>query len=205
MGFYLTIEAGDHLASVAAELDFPDPLRIWDARENEKLRAERTPDILQPGDQLYIPDRAPRTVQLATGARHKAVVSRGATKIRIGLRDPIGEPMPGGACILTVDGVAHPVTADGDGIVELAIPPDAAEALLEVGGQQFELRIGHLDPIATEAGILARLRNLGYLVDDPDAPIDDELVSLAVELFQVDHGLTVDGAAREAIADALLT
>ena len=54
------------------------------------------------------------------------------------------------------------------------------------------IRIGHLDPVEETSGQEARLNNLGYAATggvekDPDA------LRSAIEEFQCDHGLTVDG------------
>jgi hypothetical protein len=62
------------------------------------------------------------------------------------------------------------------------------------------LKIGYLDPVTTVPGQVARLNNLGYdagLVGREDrAPRDEEgqrQFRSAVEEFQCDHGLAVDG------------
>jgi peptidoglycan hydrolase-like protein with peptidoglycan-binding domain len=49
-----------------------------------------------------------------------------------------------------------------------------------------------LDPIDILAGQKERLNNLGYFAGDPQTEADEDFRS-AVEEFQCDHGLTVDG------------
>lgn len=189
MGFTVTIEPGDTLISVAAEHGFLDAEEVWQAPENAALRAERKPDLLAPGDQLFVPDRQPRTVQVQTGQRKTAVVDRTPAKLRLILRDALGEPRANQPCTIEVDGVAHDLTTDGTGLVEVDIPPTARDAVLRVGGEQHALAIGYLGPASTQAGAVARLRNLGYLVVDDD----ERATRLAVELFQADHKLAIDG------------
>jgi len=53
MGFYLTIEQGDHLPRIADENGFSDWHTIWDDPNNASLRAQRQdPGVLAPGDRL---------------------------------------------------------------------------------------------------------------------------------------------------------
>jgi hypothetical protein len=189
MGFTVTIEPGDTLVSIAAEHGFLDAEAVWQAPENAQLRADRKPDLLAPGDQLFVPDRQPRTVQVQTGQRKTAVVDRTPVKLRLILRDAVGEPRADQACTIEVDGVSHAATTDGAGLVEVDIPPTARDAVLRIGGEEHALAIGYLGPATTQAGAVARLRNLGYLVVDDD----DAATRLAVELFQADHQLTIDG------------
>src|SRR5262249_49493213 len=84
-----------------------------------------------------------------------------------------------------------------DGLIEIALAPDATEATLEANGQSWTLKIGHLDPADTDAGLWARLRNLGYLVDDDAedeaSPPDARALRFAIELFQRDHQRRIDG------------
>jgi len=54
------------------------------------------------------------------------------------------------------------------------------------------LRVGHLDPVEETSGQIARLRNLGYYRGPADGS-DLKLMRAAIEEFQCEHGLTVDG------------
>ena len=59
----------------------------------------------------------------------------------------------------------------------------------------MRLDIGHLDPVSEPSGQAARLKNLGYLFSSPEADPDYEQKALghAIEEFQCDHRLSVDG------------
>jgi len=197
MSATVTIEPGDTLTSLAAEHGFLDADEVWQAPENAALRASRNPDLLVAGDALFIPDKQPRTVEVPTGQRRTIVVERTVVKLRLLLRDAMGEPRPGAACTLEVDGTSHALTADGDGLVEVEIEPRAREARLTLDGVEQVLQIGWLQPADTEAGSRARLRNLGYLVGADD---DAAAMTLAVELFEADHQLAVDGQWRSIVA-----
>lgn len=195
------IEPGDTVARLAAAHGFCDPRIVWDAPENAELRMRRKPDILAPGDELYVPPNELRTVSVATGRRHTLRIARCTIRLRVALRDVAGQPRPGVPAVLEVDGRREDLTADDDGVVQMEIPATAREAVLTVDGQEHSLEIGKLAPIASDEGVASRLRNLGYLVDDLGD--EDEALRFAVELFQVDHGLGVDGSDLDSIRETL--
>jgi N-acetylmuramoyl-L-alanine amidase len=191
MGHYVVIEPGDYLAALAAEAGFPDWQPIWDAAENQALRDQgRTPDCLAPGDRVFIPDRTPKDTKVSPGKKYQAKVKRGTLKVRLALRDFVGNPRKGASVTVTIDGKTQTLTADDDGKVEVPIDPGATSGQLVVGDDTFELAIGHLDPVSERSGVIARLRNLGYLADTADDGMDDvdpDALAFAVELFQA-HG-----------------
>jgi peptidoglycan hydrolase-like protein with peptidoglycan-binding domain len=59
-------------------------------------------------------------------------------------------------------------------------------------GVQIPIKIGDLDPEKKVSGQQARLKNLGYFRGDVDGQDSDDFES-AVEEFQCDHSLKVDG------------
>jgi peptidoglycan hydrolase-like protein with peptidoglycan-binding domain len=98
---------------------------------------------------------------------------------------------------LLVGGTVTQQTTDGQGHFEQEIPQDAHEATLVIqgdetpfGGVPFPVKIGDLDPVDEVSGQAARLNNLGYF---PGDGTDEDAFLSAVEEFQCDHGLTVDG------------
>lgn len=197
----VTIEQGDTVAGLAAANGFCDPQIVWNAAENAELRSLRNVDILAPGDALYIPPCEVRTVSVATGRRHTVRLTRAVIRLRVALRDVAGQLRDGATVMLEVDGRREDLTADADGVVQMEIAPNAREAVLTVDGQEYSLEIGKLGPIDTEEGIAARLRNLGYLVDGMGR--EAEALRFAVELFQVDHGMAVDGTDHDSIRETL--
>ena len=54
------------------------------------------------------------------------------------------------------------------------------------------VNIGHLDPVDEMSGQQGRLSNLGYFLGEVDGQ-DSSAFRIAVEEFQCEHGLTVDG------------
>ena len=98
-----------------------------------------------------------------------------------------------------IEGQMHRVNSNGSGVIDVEIPPSAKNAFLVINSDQspfqgaaIPVKIGYLDPIDLLSGQKARLNNLGYFAGDPDLAADDDFRS-AVEEFQCDQGLTVDG------------
>ena len=112
----------------------------------------------------------------------------------------------GGKALTNAAGTLHTatsdskITTDGKGLFEVILigATEAAELRLAGEGSTLHgivipLHIGHLDPVTTVSGQEARLNNLGYragIGGDVSTPV----FRSAVEEFQCDEKLTVDGA-----------
>lgn len=199
------IAPGDHLSRVAAQRGFRGYPPLWDDPANRALRAKHpNPHILAAGDVVTVPALEVREVDRATEQRHRFKVTVPELVVRLALRRWDGAPMESLPAEVLVDGRARP-TMVGKGTLQLPIGPNDDRITMTVDGIEVTVRIGHLQPIDTAAGVRERLNNLGY-----DAGDDDGLQTLqfrsAVEEFQCDRGLTVDGkvgpATRAALARA---
>jgi hypothetical protein len=197
---YHTVQQGEHLARIALQYGYPDYRPLWSHAGNAALRTLRgSPDVLLPGDQVMIPDEAAREERRATNARHRFTVSVARPTIRVALEGLLGQPMRSARGELRVDGRSVPFVADGHGIVQHAIPVGAERADLVLSDEKapgaersFALFIGHLDPVTEVSGQESRLNNLGYRAGlAGDAKAYD--FRSAVEEFQCDYGLVVDG------------
>ena len=195
-----TVKQGDHLFGIAEQNGFHDYTILWNHAQNAQLKQTRqNPNILFPEDQVFIPDLELGEESRPTNQRHKFQVNTEQLKLRFMLEDIYEKPIAGAPCNLIVDGDSHTLTSDGSGKIELPIRSDAKKAVLIVDSDQtpFErveipIKIGHLDPIDTLSGQKGRLNNLGYFAGDVTGPADDDFES-AVEEFQCDQSLTVDG------------
>lgn len=200
MGRYHIVRQGEHLARIARGHGFADPRVVWQDPQNAPLREQRpSPDVLLPGDRIYIPDPKPREETRATEQRHRFLVLAPAPKLRIALEGPLGRPLRGAECELRMaDAPPVPLTANAHGIVEHPIPLalERAELVVRSGepprARSLALFVGHLDPASTVGGQEARLANLGYRPGAAGDPGAYDFRS-AVEEFQCDHGLAVDG------------
>jgi Putative peptidoglycan binding domain/LysM domain len=200
MADYYTIKQGDYLSKIAAENGFHDHTVIWNHPSNARLKQERkNPNVLNPGDRLFIPDKQNGQFSRATDQRHRFVVKAERLKLRLILEDQLEKPISNAKCQLFVGSQIFHLTTDGKGKLEQDIPRDAEKSTLVIqspetpfDGEFFQIRIGHLDPVETVTGQQARLNNLGYFAGASANPEDPAFRSAAEE-FQCDHGLVVDG------------
>ena len=133
-----------------------------------------------------------KNVVCATSDTHRFRIRLEPVLLRLVLRDLNSEPIAHTDCTLEVGGETYELTSGADGLIEQQIPRTAESGRLTFGQFTIPLRIGHLDPVAEISGWRARLNNLGYNAGRSDDPLDPQLLS-AVEEFQIDYELTVDG------------
>ncbi|HVX84767.1 MAG TPA: peptidoglycan-binding protein [Phycisphaerae bacterium] len=194
-----TVKQGDHLSSIAHDAGFSGIDTIWNHPNNADLKTRRkNPNVLFPGDSLFIPDHQDKSVPGATRRRHRFRVKRPKLALRIVLEDNDETPLANLTCTLEVDNDSHSLTTSAAGLIEQKIEPDDKQARLLFPDpdlpfqREIPIKIGNLDPIDTPSGQVARLTNLGYFLGDPDKP-DKMDVRSAVEEFQCNHTLPVDG------------
>lgn len=101
--------------------------------------------------------------------------------------------------ILNIDGELTRGETDGDGRVELSIPPNAQHGVLildegKVTMRVIPLNLGHLDPMSESAGVAQRLANLGFPCGDG---ADPDALLFAIRAFQEKNGLRVTGEADD--------
>jgi N-acetylmuramoyl-L-alanine amidase len=201
MAGYHTVVQGEHVPGIACSAGFRDYRTIWDHPSNADLKSKRqNPNVLFPGDRLFIPDREEREVPRPTDKRHRFVVQCPILKLRIVLEDQYERPITGASCLLSVDGDSRQLTTDGNGKLELEIPMLAKQSVLVIRDAaqtphhdvEIPIKIGHLDPVEEITGQQARLNALGYFLDDLDGKTGPDFQS-AVEEFQCEHALKVDG------------
>ncbi len=201
MGMTYIVEQGDCLSSIADVFGFTDWRTIYDDSNNANFRNLRpNPNVIYPGDALYIPDKILKELSRPTDKLHKFVLKTSVTWLRIVVRD--GKQIPAAGCRYHIEIDGHPFpdsTLGNDGLLQVLIPAGACSGLLTVWfddkspvGRSWELRLGHLDPVEEVTGIQARLNNLGYPSGGVDGIIGP-LTQAAVRSFQEDNQLKVDG------------
>jgi N-acetylmuramoyl-L-alanine amidase len=213
MGKQHTVVQGEYLSKIAHEYGFKSYKTIWNAPENKDLKEKRkNPNVLFPGDVLFIPDREVKEVSCVTDRRHKFQAKGEDLELRIALKGFRNEPLQEHECTLVVESDRTEFKTKWDGIIEKKIPETASQGLLLDKGKagspfslqrEIVLKIGHLDPVETMSGQIARLNNLGYdaaeLPDHTLTVAEEERIRKsvrflsAVEEFQCDFNLTVDG------------
>ena len=198
MGSYYSVLQGDHLSKIAKDNGFTDYTILWDHPNNSDLKKLRqNPNVLLPGDDVFVPDMEQKQESGATDKKHTFTVDKKTLKLRLVLEDIYEKPIAGAQCALLVGDQTFQLTSDSNGKLEQEIPLDAQDGALTIRGDQTPfadfpifLKIGSLDPVDELSGQVARLTNLGYF---PGDGADDQAFESAVEEFQCDHGLKVDG------------
>ena len=196
------VEQGEFLSSIANQYGFTDYNVIWNDPNNADLKQSRVnPNVLQPGDNVYIPDKQPKDESGATAQRHVFTLKQNPLMLRIVLEDAFEKPLANAPCTLYLGQEKSPLTSDGTGKVEKPITPDTATTgtlVLQTPDTPFQddtltISVGELDPWDSLSGQAARLNNMGYFAGTPTSADDPDFES-AVEEFQCDNGLIpVDG------------
>lgn len=166
---------------------------IWFHPRNNQLRKLRShPNILYPGDEIFIPAIEPKLVSRATGKTHRFVRVGVPEKLNIRFVDLDGQPYAGAPFQLTIDGKHTLGKLDGTGWLRVPVPPNARRGRVEIGQSgelaSCDLDLGELDPITELSGVQARLRNLGFLNGTIDGQMSDEFRQ-AIREFREKTGL----------------
>jgi N-acetylmuramoyl-L-alanine amidase len=180
MASYHTVEEGECLASIAWKYGFANHRTIFDDPQNANLKEKRpNPNVLYPGDRVFIPDKQQKEEPCGTGQQHHFQVDRQQTFLRLRLIDSLGEVFAKKKYILQVgakysDGTrekSYEGTTDELGELKHQIPPDSKHGELKILCKEeeaqevwctFQLRIGSLHPLEYVSGAEARLNNLGF-------------------------------------------
>ena len=199
------VEQGEYLFGIARKYGFPDWKKIWNHGQNAELKELRkNPNVLFPGDEVFIPDPEPREESKPSDNLHSFVAPGSKLKLRVVLTRVYGASYKTTPCVLLIDADRKELTSDGDALIEQEIKPTVAKAKLQAEDEvmvnaapekitrEIDMQVGHLDPVTEPSGQRARLANLGYYRLPADTVDDDEFQS-SVEEFQCEHSLQVDG------------
>lgn len=200
MAGWYTVKQGDCLSSLAARFHLANWHIIYDHSENASFREDHpNPNVIYPGDQVYIPDPEVVYHDKPTDGKHSFVRKQDKTLLRIVAADEDEQPYPNSDYRLTIGDKVYEGQTDGGGMLEEAIDARAESGELTIwwtGAPRrhctWKLHIGHLDPIQQMTGIQARLNNLGYNSGPVDG-IRGPITTAAVKEFQKKHKLAVDG------------
>lgn len=194
-------KADDCISSIAFESGF-FPETLWELPENAELKKKRkSPNVLQEGDSIHIPEVRKRTFACQTGKTHKFKLKGVPEKLKLRFLEG-GEPRKGIEYTLEVDGQKFEGKTDDDGAIEHWISPNAKEGKLtseELGN--YNLSLGGLDPKDSETGAKSRLVNLGYItkIDAEEADLEE-----AIKKFQNANELEATGKLDQETQDKLV-
>jgi hypothetical protein len=203
-GNYL-VKQGDCIESIA----FREGLfwkTIWDDPKNAKLRGERkSPNVIFPGDKLFIPDKSLKEESGSTEQRHRFRRKGVPTNVRLRFLQ-YGESRSNVPYRISIDGgKPRDGKLDADGKLQIRVLPNAKVATVIVGEpgfeQSFEFNLGALDPLSELSGVQQRLNNLGYGCNF-ETEVGESTRS-ALRAFQRDKGLVVSGRIDSPTLEAL--
>jgi hypothetical protein len=193
---YHQVEQGEWMGSIAAQYGFALWRPIWKLPENADLRSKRTdPELLFPGDLVWIPEVKQNSVSRPTDSPHKFTKLGDRATLRLRFVDvdrfirafgPISYSLE----MEDGDTQSGEIAHEGQEI-ELDLALKAQQGTLQMRGVE-PILIGGLDPLNTVSGMQGRLQNLGF---DP-GPIDNiagPLTASAVREFQQRNAIHVDG------------
>jgi hypothetical protein len=218
------VKQGDFLGRLAARFGF-DADATWNDAKNDALRKTgRTPNILHPGDVLYIPETPPDFVSVKTGTTNEYTAQVPRVSLTLTFRDA------GGAALANAkveyrglppasDPKDRPESTDGSGTIVVLVPMGVETFVVELPdkGVVREVRVGHMDPITEPSGQAKRLQHLGYGMSPlialgermgllhPRGPECPEYLRLQLLAFQLDHGLEPGGVATAETCDQIVT
>jgi N-acetylmuramoyl-L-alanine amidase len=187
-----SVKQGECISSIADENGFFWET-IWNHPNNKELRERRKdPNILYPGDVVFIPDKRLKEVSEPTTQVHRYRLKNSPAKVKLRvLRD--AEPRADEPYVLFIDDVeARRGIVPWNGIVEIPILPSAKKGRLVVGqgdeAEEYKLNFGQLDPIETTTGVKARLKNLGFECGEVNSDLDEQTVEAITDFqFYINH------------------
>ena len=197
------VKQGDCISSIAFENGFfPDT--IWNHPSNAELKKKREdPNVLMPGDMVFVPDKRPKEVSEPTNQVHKFKCKNTPEKFKLQLLIG-GEPRVGEEYELEIEDLKFSGKTDGQGRITQSIPPNAKKGrlLLAKGTEVYQLQLGNLNPSNEITGAQGRLWNLGLYFGAIDGKMSDELEEAIFE-FQTSRNIEPDGKLNPATKDAL--
>ncbi len=198
-----TVAQGETLARIAKQHKFASWETIYNHADNKSFREKRPdPNIIFPGDQIKIPDKEDRMASGATNSTHVFRVKKPEVeKFRVKIQSDSGKPWVGKRVVLNVGGQSIDAPIGPDGLIEIDLPNGN-----ENGGElkvfmdpnsdepthEYEVQLGHLDPVEELSGVQARCNLLGF-----DCGVADGIMGsktrAGIKEFQADNSLDVDG------------
>ena len=198
------LRPGDHLTRVAGTYGFRSYGPLWNDAANASLRSHRpNPHILAAGETVHVPELNLREVDRPTEARHRFRAELHPLVVRVARKHWDGTDDERAPAVVRLDGKAVAVGGNGPGELEAPVAASDDRLTLDLEGGGIVTRIGFLQPVDTLAGVRDRLANLGYRPGEADRSDALDFRS-AVEEFQCDHGLAVDGNVGPATRAALV-
>lgn len=196
---YHEVEQGDWLSKLAVWYGFAKWQTIWDAAENTEIRKKRDPNVIYPGDKIWIPAQGPKEESGGTEKKHRYGLKGQPDEITIILEDDKSQPRSGVKFEFNLKSKAVTKgSTSGDGKAQSKVPRHHDPAFLRVGTESVHLSIGNLNPMEADtpdkgvSGVQARLNNLGLRAGAEDGILGPR-TRRAILLFQKIEKIKEDG------------
>ena len=202
---------GDYLTKLAHTMGF-DGMSMWNHPRNKPLREKRQqPDMLHPGDILWIPDHPDfkqLNVHMGASNRYVARIPKKPVELRLQVG---GEPLPKEPYVilgLGPDPLEGATDENGFLKTQVQVHVREIEVILPRKNVTLRLRIGDMDPVDTISGLRKRLLHLGFYqptqvgIENADAE-DGEALIAALKAFQASKNLPATGKLDEDTRKAL--
>lgn len=197
------VREGDCISSIAFNYGF-HPETLWNHPQNAELRTVRKEGtVLKKGDVVFVPDRTIKRLTKATEAKHVFRRKAVPEMLQIRFLDEEDQPRSGCSYTLNIDGDLRDGKTDREGFLKVSIPPNAVRAHLILytnykngEKEEYDFKLGALQPITELIGIQSRLSHLGYSCENESGTVG-ELTFAAIRSFQIDHRLPATGEIDE--------
>ena len=197
-----TVAQGETLIRIAKQYDYIDPNLIYQHESNKAFRELRPdPNIIYPGDKINIPDKEKRVRMGSTGRKHTFRIKKAPLEVfRIKLQNGSGNALIGTKVLMDVQGQTIETEVGEDGLIELELPDNAETGNLKLfmdpesddPTHEYDMQIGHLDPVEELSGVQARCNLLGFECGVADGVMGRN-TRAGVSEFQEAYGLDIDG------------
>lgn len=198
-GEWHEVVQGEWLTNIAVKYNIGKLETIWDHPNNADLKNLRNPDILYPGDLIFVPALEKKQESCDTEAHFCFQVSRLWDTFQVQLLEGTGKPIAGKSYVLKLGSQKFTGTTDANGWVRQDnIDPNVnREATLELPelGLIFGIGLGNLNPGQENSpeetagyddglsGVQMRLANLGYTPGNTGG-VMDSVTQSAITMFQ---------------------
>ncbi len=205
MATYHTVKQGDCLSSIAKQYGFTDYRTIYDDGNNAQLKQERPdPNLLFPGDRVYIPNKVQKNEPAATGTHHTFELRSSRVFLNLAIHVD-QEPLANAEYDLLLGGAKIHGVTDSRGLLreEIETSVEFGKLVFQTPPMEWDLQIGCLDLVNKVTGIQQRLNNLGFACGKADGQIGPR-TKAAIRQFQGNRNLKVTGAGNPEIEKELI-
>mgnify|MGYP006089388287 CR=1 FL=1 len=181
------VKTGDCLISIAHKTGHHIDTLLNDAANKETLGERTHPKMLNTGDRLTIPEIQRQDLQAASGSKHRFKKRCGELAMLRVVFLFNDKPRANVPYILDIqDSNIMTGETDSAGALEHPVPPVAKQGKIRLDDEdcEYQILIGHLNPINTLSGVSQRLKNLGFECDAEQAnTAPSEQLRQAIKIF----------------------